>query len=77
MWGARAGTPCGRHCGELRADGVVLAERGRRPRLAAQTTITQPLVALYSLFASVSRPACGRPASSGLAQPGGATGPGG
>ncbi len=38
---------------ELRADGVVLAERGRRPRLAAHTAITQPLGALYSLFASV------------------------
>jgi GntR family transcriptional regulator len=38
---------------ELRADGVVLAERGRRPRLATQTAITQPLGALYSLFASV------------------------
>jgi GntR family transcriptional regulator len=38
---------------ELRADGVVVAERGRRPRLAGQTAITQPLGALYSLFASV------------------------
>jgi GntR family transcriptional regulator len=38
---------------ELRADGVVLAERGRRPRLAGQTAITQPLGTLYSLFASV------------------------
>jgi GntR family transcriptional regulator len=38
---------------ELRADGVVLAERGRRPRVAPQTAITQPLGALYSLFASV------------------------
>ncbi len=38
---------------ELRADGVVLAERGRRPRVVAQTAITQPLGALYSLFASV------------------------
>jgi GntR family transcriptional regulator len=38
---------------ELRADGVVLAERGRRPRLAGRTAITQPLGALYSLFASV------------------------
>jgi GntR family transcriptional regulator len=38
---------------ELRADGVVVAERGRRPRLAVQTAITQPLGALYSLFASV------------------------
>ena len=38
---------------ELRADGVVLAERGRRPRLASRTAITQPVGALYSLFASV------------------------
>jgi len=38
---------------ELRADGVVVAERGRRPRLAGPTVITQPLGALYSLFASV------------------------
>ena len=38
---------------ELRAEGVVLAERGRRPRVVGQTAITQPLGALYSLFASV------------------------
>jgi GntR family transcriptional regulator len=38
---------------ELRADGVVVAERGRRPRLAGESAITQPLGALYSLFASV------------------------
>ena len=38
---------------ELRAEGVVVAERGRRPRLAEPTGITQPLGALYSLFASV------------------------
>jgi len=38
---------------ELRAEGVVVAERGRRPRLAEPTAITQPLGALYSLFASV------------------------
>jgi GntR family transcriptional regulator len=38
---------------ELRAEGVVLAERGRRPRVAGQAAITQPLGALYSLFASV------------------------
>jgi GntR family transcriptional regulator len=38
---------------ELRADGVVLAERGRRPRVAPPSAITQPLGALYSLFASV------------------------
>jgi GntR family transcriptional regulator len=38
---------------ELRAEGVVVAERGRRPRLAEPRVITQPLGALYSLFASV------------------------
>lgn len=38
---------------ELRADGVVLAGRGKRPRLAGKPAITQPLGALYSLFASV------------------------
>ena len=38
---------------ELRADGVVVAERGRRPRLAGPGSIAQPLGALYSLFASV------------------------
>jgi GntR family transcriptional regulator len=38
---------------ELRADGVVVAERGRRPRLAGPAGIAQPLGALYSLFASV------------------------
>ncbi len=38
---------------ELRTEGVVVAERGRRPRLAEPTAITQPLGALYSLFASV------------------------
>ncbi len=38
---------------QLRADGIVVAERGRRPRLAGQTAITQPLGAMYSLFASV------------------------
>lgn len=37
---------------ELRAEGVVVAERGRRPRLADPTAITQPLGTLYSLFAS-------------------------
>lgn len=37
----------------LRAEGVVVAERGRRPRLAGEAVITQPLGALYSLFASV------------------------
>ena len=37
----------------LRSDGVVVAARGRRPRLAGETAIVQPLGALYSLFASV------------------------
>ena len=37
----------------FRTDGVVVAARGRRPRLAAETEIEQPLGALYSLFASV------------------------
>lgn len=37
----------------LRDDGVVIAARGRRPRLAATTEIEQPLGAIYSLFASV------------------------
>lgn len=38
---------------ELRTDGIVVSERGRRPRLAGRPAITQPLGALYSLFASV------------------------
>ena len=38
---------------ELRADGIVRAERGRRPRLSGHPAITQPLGAVYSLFASV------------------------
>jgi len=37
----------------LRSDGVVVASRGRRPRLADEIEIVQPLGALYSLFASV------------------------
>lgn len=37
----------------LRADGIVVAARGRRPQLATAVQITQPLGALYSLFASV------------------------
>ena len=37
---------------ELRAEGIVLAERGRRPRIA-DPVITQPLGTVYSLFASV------------------------
>lgn len=38
---------------DLRAGGLVVAERGRRPRLTGQTAITQPLGAVYSLFSSV------------------------
>ncbi len=38
---------------ELRAEGVVLAERGRRPRLADPAEISQPLGTAYSLFAAV------------------------
>lgn len=38
---------------ELRADGLVVAERGRRPRLAGQADIAQPLGTLYSLFSAV------------------------
>lgn len=38
---------------QLRADGVVVAERGRQPRVAPVREIRQPLGALYSLFASV------------------------
>jgi GntR family transcriptional regulator len=38
---------------ELRAEGIVVAERGRRPRLASHDLITQPLGTLYSLFALV------------------------
>lgn len=37
----------------LREDGVVVAERGRKPRLAAPAEIEQSVGALYSLFASV------------------------
>ncbi|PPK66328.1 GntR family transcriptional regulator [Actinokineospora auranticolor] len=37
----------------LRADGTVVAGRGQPPRLGRSTEITQPLGALYSLFASV------------------------
>ncbi|MBF5034045.1 GntR family transcriptional regulator [Micromonospora sp. ANENR4] len=37
----------------LREDGVVVAERGRPPRLAGTAEIEQPVGALYSLFASV------------------------
>ncbi|MGH3934968.1 MAG: GntR family transcriptional regulator [Pseudonocardiaceae bacterium] len=37
----------------LRCAGVVIAERGRAPRVAEPRMIEQPLGALYSLFASV------------------------
>ena len=37
----------------LRADGLVVAGRGRRPRLCPEPEIEQPLGALYSLFSSV------------------------
>lgn len=37
----------------LRAEGVVIAGRGRKPRLGAHTEIEQPLGALYSLYDSV------------------------
>jgi GntR family transcriptional regulator len=37
----------------LRADGVVVAERGRPPRIAVAAQLDQPLGALYSLFSSV------------------------
>jgi GntR family transcriptional regulator len=38
---------------QLRAEGTIVAGRGRRPRLGDQVEIEQPLGALYSLFASV------------------------
>lgn len=38
---------------QLRSDGVVLATRGRQPRVAPLPEIAQPVGALYSLFASV------------------------
>ncbi|MEU3269942.1 GntR family transcriptional regulator [Saccharomonospora sp. NPDC006951] len=38
---------------QLRADGIVVAARGRQPRVAPAPEIQQPLGALYSLFASV------------------------
>ncbi|GAA2966360.1 GntR family transcriptional regulator [Actinokineospora diospyrosa] len=38
---------------KLRADGVVTAERGRRPRVRAEQGVEQPLGTLYSLNASV------------------------
>lgn len=39
--------------GRLRADGVIVAGRGRRPRLGVGVEIEQPLGALYSLYDSV------------------------
>jgi GntR family transcriptional regulator len=39
--------------GRLRAEGVVVAARGKPPRLAVDAEIVQPLGAVYSLFASV------------------------
>lgn len=38
---------------QLRADGRIVAERGRQPRVAPSPEIRQPMGALYSLFASV------------------------
>ncbi len=38
---------------QLRADGTVVAERGRGSRLAAEPAVIQPLGTLYSLFRSV------------------------
>ncbi|WP_027946258.1 GntR family transcriptional regulator [Amycolatopsis taiwanensis] len=38
---------------QLREDGVIMATRGRQPRVAPPAEIQQPLGALYSLFAAV------------------------
>lgn len=38
---------------QLRDEGVLVAERGRAPRLAQAAVINQPVGALYSLFAAV------------------------
>jgi GntR family transcriptional regulator len=38
---------------ELRADGTLMAERGRQPKVAPAAEIVQPIGALYSLFAGV------------------------
>ncbi|TXH16323.1 MAG: GntR family transcriptional regulator [Mycobacterium sp.] len=38
---------------QLRADKILIAERGRPTRIAASSVIQQPLGALYSLFAAV------------------------
>ncbi|MFK4084188.1 GntR family transcriptional regulator [Kribbella sp. NPDC020789] len=46
--------------GQLRTDGLIVAERGRQPRVAIVPEIRQPMGALYSLFSSVE--------ASGLAQ---------
>jgi GntR family transcriptional regulator len=45
---------------QLRADGVITAERGRQPRVSPAADIVQPIGVLYSLFSSVEE--------SGLAQ---------
>jgi len=37
----------------LRSDGIVVAGRGRRPRLGGQVAIEQPLSALYSLHGAI------------------------
>jgi GntR family transcriptional regulator len=39
--------------GRLRTEGVIVAGRGRRPRLGVEVEIEQPLGALYSLFDAV------------------------
>jgi GntR family transcriptional regulator len=39
--------------GQLRTDGLIIAERGRQPRVATAPEIRQPMGALYSLFSSV------------------------
>jgi len=39
--------------GKLRTDGLIVAERGRQPRVATTPEIRQPMGALYSLFSSV------------------------
>jgi GntR family transcriptional regulator len=38
---------------QLRSDGLIVAERGRQPRVATAPEIRQPMGALYSLFSSV------------------------
>ncbi|MFE9747756.1 GntR family transcriptional regulator [Saccharothrix saharensis] len=38
---------------QLRADGLVVAERGRQPRVTPTADVEQPLDTVYSLFASV------------------------